>query len=175
MEYAIVALFFAAVWHFVYENILLPTTHVTLRNKLFELRDELREIQLADVERKFAHEIDIAQNGINNAIDSVEALDLSLQGRVARRYSTDKLFRDRVKARNEAIRNSSSVELKDIVKRCNSIIRDVFFYNSGGWLVYVIPIACAAIFYNQISATAKELFSLNEHDASRFFGKSVAC
>jgi hypothetical protein len=170
MEYCIVILFFAAVWHFVYQAILLPTIHASLRNRLFALRDELRSYHFENSSKRFARSYSVAQDGINNAINSMEVLGLDLQLRMAHRHATDEAFRARVDERRRILRESESPEIKEIVARANDALRQIFVLNSGGWMVYVVPVAVGVVFFRKIKATTKDLFALGSVDADCLIG-----
>jgi hypothetical protein len=48
--------------------------------------------------------------------------------------------------------------------------------NSGGWFIYVVPIAVAIVFSRTIMATTKAAFTLGEKDADRMLGlQPVTC
>lgn len=175
MEYVLVALIILGVWHYLYENIVLPTVHTSFRNKLFALRDELRGC-LIDNPQIDKAAFDVAQDGINTTINCVDLLDLSMQARFQHRMSIDASFRERVEARRKLIDNAQSPELKDIVKRANAMLRDIFVLNSGGWFIYVVPIAIAIVFSRKIKASTKAVFTLGEKDADRMLGlEPVTC
>jgi hypothetical protein len=168
MEYAIVALFFFAVWHFVYENILRPTIHVSQRNEFFQLRDELRTLEMTRPKAEAAA-FQIVQEGLNNAINSVERLDLSLHHRLYLRYTLNNGFRKRVDDRRAVIDQSECVELKAIAARADKVLMNVFVCNSGGWFAYLVPVALLSIFYSRLAASVRELFTMAKSDADDVF------
>ena len=172
MEYAIVALFFFGLWHFVYENILRPTSHVSQRNQFFELRDELRALELAKPESEGTAFL-VVQDGLNNAIDSVERLDLYLQHRVYLRYHSNSGFRKRVDERRAIIDQSDCLELKSIAARADKVLMNVFICNSGGWLVYFVPLAILTIFYRQLADSVRELLTMAKSDADAMFQRRI--
>lgn len=172
MEYLIVALFFLAVWHFIYQAILLPSIHVKQRNRLFALRDRLRSYHFQESARKHAHAFAVAQDGINNAIDSVELLSVSLQARASHRYATDEAFKKRVRSRVDTIKHSGCAEIKDISHQANDVLRDILVYNAGGWFIYIVPIALICVFYERIEKTTKKLFALTPADANSILGSN---
>jgi hypothetical protein len=173
MQYVLAALIVLGAWHYLYENIVLPTVHTSFRNKLFALRDELRG-HLIDRPEIDKAAFEVAHDGINNAINCVDVIDLSMQMRVQHLMSTDADFRARVDARRKLVDETSSTEIKDIVKRANEMLRDVFVLNSGGWFVYVVPIVIAIVFSRKIMVTTKEVFTLAAKDAERMLGLQAA-
>jgi hypothetical protein len=168
MEYLIAALIILAVWHYMYENIMLPAVHTSLRNKFFSLRDELRALYIKSPNVD-AQAFEIAHAGINTAICSVDVMDLSMQVRLWRRLESDSAFRERVAAREKIIQETNCAEIKDIVKRANEHLRDVFICNSSAWFIYIIPIALVIVFWRSMMEAARGLFSLTETDAGRIF------
>ncbi|GGA28780.1 hypothetical protein [Dyella nitratireducens] len=169
MEYLIASLVILSVWHYMYENIVLPAIHTSSRNKFFSLRDELRQLYIDDPAID-GQAFNVAHEGINTAIFSVDRIDLSMQFRLQRRFVTDSAFKNRVMAREKIIKETSSAEIRDIVRRANEYLRDAFVYNSSAWFIYIIPIALVVVFSQQIMKGARELFSLSETDAGRMFG-----
>lgn len=166
MEYLIVALFFAAVWHFAYQAIWLPTIHMKQRNRLFALRDRLRSYHFDHAEAGHERAFTIAQDGINNCIHSVEVLGLHFQRRIGRRYGNDAAFRERVKERRQALRDANCKEIDDVVDEANEALREIFVFNSGGWFVYIVPVALGVIFYERTVRAAKDLFASGAGDAA---------
>lgn len=168
MEYLIVVLVVLAVWHYLYESIILPAIHTSLRNKFFALRDELRQVVIDDNSVDEAA-FEIAHVGVNTAINSVDALDLAMYAKLTHRFNNDAAFRERVEARVRVIEDTKSHQIRSIVKRANENLRDVWFYNAGGWLIYIVPIAFAILLGKSIMKSSKELLSLTETDAARIF------
>jgi hypothetical protein len=177
MEYAIVALFFAAVWHFVYQAIVLPGIHVKQRNSLFELRDRLRSYHFERSDRAHEAAFQVAQDGINNAINSVEVLGLDMRIRIQRLRAESPKFRELIEKRNNVLKAANCAEIDAVVKEANAVMRDIFVFNSGGWTIYVIPVFLCMIFYQKIVATARDLFAFDSQGADLLFdhARAVAC
>lgn len=166
MEYLIVVLFFAAVWHFVYQAIWLPTIHMKQRNRLFALRDRLRTYHFDHPDTGHERAFAIAQDGINNCIHSVEVLGLHFQIRIGRRYENDAVFRASVKERRQVLKDANCKEIDEVVDEANEALREIFVFNSGGWFVYVVPVAIGMIFYKRTARAAKDLFASGTGDAA---------
>jgi hypothetical protein len=166
MEYLIVGLFFAAVWHFVYQAIWLPTIHMKQRNRLFALRDRLRAYHFDHPDTGHERAFSIAQDGINNCIHSVEVLGLHFQRRIGKRYEKDVAFRESVKERSRTLKDANCAEIDAVVKEANNVLREIFVFNSGGWFVYVVPVALGMIFYQRTTHAAKDLFASGAGDAA---------
>lgn len=177
MEYVIVLLFFAAIWHFVYQAILLPGIHSKQRNRLFALRDRLRTFHFEASDRKHEVAFQVAQDGINNAIHSVEVLGLEMQLRIMRLHEQNPEFRELIEKRKNALRAANCAEIDEIVKEANAVMQDIFVFNSGGWMVYVVPVFLCMIFYEKIVATVRDLFAFDSQGADLLFdrGRAIAC
>lgn len=150
MDIAIIVIGALAFAHFIYEGIVAPSLRMKLRNQMFELRDELRHLHATD-DRCTREAFDIAHSGINQYINRLHIVTLSLMSRFKAAYR-DKAFREEVERRRKALDACKSSELQSIVSRANHNIEAAFAANSGMWFVYLAPLAMAVLFVTTLTS-----------------------
>lgn len=167
MEYVILILFLLAAFHFVYNGIVLPTLRFHLRNKLFAVRDEIRNLKIERRDKCDAAAFKLLHDGINNYLPRLHMLTLSFQVDFQRQYANDQSFRKRVDERRKVIENCSDHDFKQIAKEANEILEWTFVANMGGWFVYVVPIALLVGSVFKLSELATRVIATNSEDIGR--------
>ncbi len=140
MAIAIVIFAIIAALHFIFESILLPMYRLELRYKLFELRDELRSLNLNNNHENAFHILD---DTISAAIQRLPHFTLSLQYSAFKDYRESEELRKRIEDRQNII-NKSAPEFFIIQSKLQEIIKDAFLYNMIGWSYILIPIMVLA-------------------------------
>jgi hypothetical protein len=157
-----------AAFHCIYEGILLPSIRMNLRNRLFELRDELRSIKIGDsIDTCDNEAFNLVHDGLNNYLNRLHLVNISLQHRVSRLHREDAEFRAQVDRRRDLMEEAHNHRVKKIAESANTVIMGAFLANSGAWFIYVVPIAFCLFTINKVIALSKELFALPSSAASR--------
>jgi hypothetical protein len=154
MAILIIALFVFSMIHFVYEGILLPSIRLGLRDRLFDLRDELRAMKIKKPDDFRDDAFEIVHDGINNFLNRLPQLTISFERQFRKACDSDPKFRAEIDKRRATVDASQSVQLKEIVKRADAILQDAFIANAAAWFVYLIPIIAFGL---TLSATASQL------------------
>ena len=76
MDIFLIALACLAAFHFLYQDVVLPSIQVSLKNKFFRLRDDLRMLKILGDPAADEDAYPIIQEGINNFINSLPSLHL---------------------------------------------------------------------------------------------------
>lgn len=172
MVIAFCLLVVAASWHFAYDGVILPSIRMGLRNKLFVLRDQLRALKTAGDCEDGA--FDLVHDGINFYLTRLSALTISFQVEYAKRYQSDQGLRERVERRRAIIESCRNPEIRRIVKEADAVLQNAMIANTGGWYVYVVPIAIVVVFIKKISTVAKELLATSRVDAGAILAEPEA-
>jgi hypothetical protein len=143
MDTIVLAIVALAFLHFIYEGIIAPSIRMKLRNDMFALRDELRHLHVSD-DRCSREAFDVAHSGINQYLDRLHGVTLSLVAAFKHAYR-DEQFRKEVEHRRHVLATCQSEEMQGIVARANQRIEAALATNCGMWFVYVVPIAIAAV------------------------------
>ena len=93
-------MFFMALAHFIYESILAPSWRLSLRFKLFALRDEVRALKAECRNLLNDEHYACLQDSINTMITMLYRYDVAAIAAAEFRYRSDPEFRRRVEARS---------------------------------------------------------------------------
>lgn len=146
------AAIFLAIWHFFYDGIILPGYRQQLRNTLFEIRDELRIYLYEhddDEKRKVAK---IMHHSVNNFINKIHHLNIRNLARIKREIDRDEKLKQELREQVDVLNSCNDELLRNITSRLDAVYRKAFFANSGGWLIYIIPVAAAYLLFSKITS-----------------------
>jgi hypothetical protein len=125
----------------IWEMALLPTIQLSLRYKLFAIRDHLRRVYTQN-RASVSEEVFKDLHGfLNWAVDSVPDFTVSSFRNTRKALAEDDRLRKRVERTRVTIEACPLPEIADISNQIDNIVRDAFFFNSGGWFVFLIPVA----------------------------------
>jgi hypothetical protein len=169
MTYAILTMMFIATFHLLYESVIAPAVRTEVRHKLFALRDQLRSLKI-ELGKEFSdRHFYYLQDSMNGLISLVDVFDLVLIARV-RRLKQDSAFRARCEARIEMLDDCRLPQVKELRDRSTELGMDLLIINSGGWVIYVIPIIPIALLfgcYAKLKHLTRALASISEPDLKR--------
>jgi hypothetical protein len=142
MSYLIVALLAIALWHWIYESLVAPSLRQSLRRELEQLQQDLREAQRDSL---CLEELQMLE-------ESVRALDLLLEkfdavtvGVVAAEMRRDPALRERAEARGRILDGSGSPIVRRVRRRTLEVAARAVTVNSGGWCIFVVPLALVRV------------------------------
>lgn len=155
--------------HFLYEGVLAPTYRLHLRNELFELRDEVRTIMIAEGRQAEDQAFMIVHDAICNALGRLSGLSLSEIARARARLHEDPELARVADERIATVKSSDHERIKEIFQSTNRIVSIAFLTNMGGWFFYLIPIALVVGVMRRLKFLVSELVTLPERLADRLF------
>lgn len=149
MSYAILIVLVLALLHFIYDGIVLPSIRLNLRNKLFKLRDDLRNhrIENPDIDDNAFRLMD---DGINSVLSRLSQFTISLQMEMEKELKESPELQEYIDQRISIIRNSDDIVLKAIHKKTNIVLEHAFIANTGAWFFYLLPIVLVVLFFKGI-------------------------
>jgi len=153
--------------HFVYEGIIAPSLRLNLRFRLFQLRDELRMLKIrhgSDFDDKHFHYL---QDGVNNLLSGLPRIDITLLVRVMNEIASDKQLKQRMDARAKILDDCKLDDARRLRKQSIEIVERALTINSGAWVLYVLPIALAAVCYKSTIKTLRSLTALSQSDFAK--------
>jgi hypothetical protein len=167
MATLIIVLFALAFLHFIYEGIVAPSVRMTLRYRLYALRDEIRALKAVhgdDVpDELYCH----MESSLNGTIKHLHQIDAGLAYRAWNAMDGDEELRARVE-RLEVLFSECRAE---VTRRIREQHREKILYalllNLGAWGLYLTPVVLVAIAYSGIASTVKKVLLLPEGDLDK--------
>lgn len=151
--------FIAAMLHFIYEGIIAPTIRTRLDHRLFELRDELRNVKIDRRHECEEEAYGIVDDGLNMYIGRVGMVTISFVLWL-KRCMRDEALRKEVWRRTEKLEKANISELADIAHRGAYVLEWALIFNSLPLIVIAIPFAIAAAIYSYLHKLGVRLFAL---------------
>jgi hypothetical protein len=167
MIHAVAVLLFLCCFHFLYEMIVAPSLRLNLGFRLFALRDQLRRLKMTAADELDDRHFHGLQDSLNALVRTLDVFDLSLLVRLRNLAKQDAAFRARVEARASVLDGSDMPEFLEIRKRSIRIALEALAVNSGGWIVYLIPVLFAVSFYSRVKILVRAFASISGPDLCR--------
>ena len=164
--------FSLALFHFIYQSVISPTLRLYIRCKLFELRDELRRLKLNRGENVDDNLLGDIQESINLNLENLAFVDLSLIYETQKYLEKDTNLAKKVETRKKLLEHSDNKELKEIYKKNVELLAVTMLINSGGWVIYVIPVLIIAFTFSYIKNLVKKLVFVPEDVINQFVIKN---
>ena len=173
MIYLIFFLIVASMFHLVWESILAPSIRLGLRYELFRLRDELRWLHYNDSSNCNHLVFKYLQGSLNNGIRLLPRTDFVMFSTVERAIANDEGLRKRIEKRRESIDACNNDDVQRIERRIENITRRAFAVNTGGWMIYVVPIFCAFACFGAVNRFIKEALLVPEGEMEQIIPDGV--
>lgn len=145
MATTLLIIFILAIIHFSYENIIAPTLRIYQRNKLFALRDELRNVDFYALNKQDKQAFEYVENSLTNCIQNLPYMNIYSFTRYKHEYAENEHLRNTVKEKIDKITNCSISEIKNVFNDAGEVVYHTIWINSGMWFLYLIPIALILI------------------------------
>lgn len=136
-----------AIFHFIYESIILPMLRLELRYKLFKLRDKLRLLKIEKPEEVEDNLFMVLDETICAVTNRLPFLSISARSDGFREYKNNENFRKSVDKRKSLIRNSENKTIQEINNELIEISTVGFILNSGGWFYIALPLILIALIF----------------------------
>lgn len=140
-------IFILAIIHFAYENIIAPTLRIYQRNQLFELRDELRDIDFNTLNEQDKQIFEYVEVSLTSCIQNLPYANIYNFTQYKHEYDKNEVLRKSVREKAHKIQNCSVCKIKDIFNTSGEIIYRTIWINSGMLFLYFIPIAIVFLLF----------------------------
>jgi len=167
MSYLILLFFFFALYHLIYESIILPSVRLHYRNKLFSLRDEVRRLKLEELNETDKAALTLLHDGISTILNRVHLITIELQHEIEKEINEDKELNEMIKERYKILDQSTNKDVIRISYLLNTIVNRSILFNAGGWFIYIVPIAIVIFIFEKISDLAKQLILIPPTEVDR--------
>lgn len=149
-----------AVIHFIYESILLPVIRLHLRNRLFVLRDEIRDVMIQENIQGKDEAFMFVHDGICKFLNRLPEITLDVKAGVENEIKENpSLYKDTMERINK-IKSHENKRLVLIFNETNMVLQKAFIANAGAWLVYLVPIVLLMLSIRKIADLAAELIAM---------------
>ncbi len=175
MAYIIIATMFIAAFHFMYDGIILPGIRQHLRNKLFALRDRLRMDYIKGIEKQDIEAFNMTHDAINTFANRLPLLTATVLVDVELAISKNEKLKENVDKRRAIIENCQSTEIKLINSEINKILTEAFLANTGGWLIYILPVAGVVSVWQRLVNDCRKLIAVPHHDIGKLIPYTDQC
>ncbi len=177
ISFIIILILFISILHFIYDGIILPSIRQNNRNELFSLRDELRWLMIEGINEKDIPAFNLVHDSINSFSNRLPMLTISVQKTFQSDMENNARLREIIKKRRESIDNCSNNDIKRIVSDVNLILDKTYISNSGGWFIYLIPIAITTIVFEKITEKSAQLAIAPSQEVDKVFphNNSIYC
>ena len=165
---AIFILIALAALHFVYESILAPSFRLSLRFKLFVLRDEVRKLKIDCAGSLSDKHFDFLQNSINNLISNLNRFDMATFVGVEFESKKDPSFLKAAEERSRMLDDCKIPRAREIREQSLKIISAAIFINSGAlFLLIFAPIIIATLGYTEVKQRIRIFAFISDQDLKR--------
>ncbi|EGT4441755.1 hypothetical protein SNN71_001202 [Cronobacter sakazakii] len=146
--------------HFIYERILLPSLRLHYRNKLFELRDEVRNQIIADHSADNTQAAQLVHEALNNAINRLHLMTITNRVRARRRLATNPDIQAKINREIDLFHRCDSEVINKSIIQSAEILEKVYVVNNLMLIAYTFPIYLAIATVAKVVKAANSLLAL---------------
>lgn len=168
MEYLIIGLFVAALFHFVYESVVAPSLRTQLRFDLSSTQDELRSLKSSLGEKLDERYFEQVQATVNAFVSLLDRFDAATLIAFKMEKSRNRELRERCERSVQAIQDCTLQEARNLQRRIAWIAARTIAVNNGAWMVFVLPAALVLVCYRRLKNLIYGLLSLPEKELRSF-------
>lgn len=175
MTITIIVLLALAVFHFVYESILAPSFRLSLRFRLFVLRDEVRQLKIECAQSLNGEHLVLLQDSINGLISMLHRFDMASLLGVEFESRKDPEFLKQAEERSRMLDDCKIPRVREIRKQALKIVTEALCVNSGAWVVlFFAPWIVAVIGFSEAKRRIRVFASLTGQDFKRLSASESA-
>lgn len=160
MDIFFIVLACLAAFHLLYEGIIAPELRMCVRNDLFEVRDSLRAIKCQDKGSIDDESFDIVHDAVNRFTHRVKDFTIFVVAQMRLLRVHDPETYEKVRKRSERLAQVPSEDFRRLLKRTDRILVHAMLINSGGWSIYIVPIAIGMSALARLSKIAMAAIAL---------------
>lgn len=158
-----------AIFHFVWEGIIAPSTRLEIRYELFKLRDRLRRLKIECNDQIPDELFGILQRSINTEIRMLHNADIASLYEANKKFGDDKELLAEMNKIEKLIEECPIAEVKEIRDKSIWVLFVGFLVNCGGWAIYIIPMFIVLLSYGTVKLLIKKLVGLSDNDLNNMF------
>jgi len=162
MSVILIAFGVLAFVHWIYEDVVAPSLRDWLRYQFFELRDELRMLISrgdAGISEDLGH---FLQGSLNNTLKHMHILDLSFV--LKARKIAKGTVNSTIAAKEALLTQCENEQIQSMRKRQLDLIGYALMINSGGWIIYLVPVLVLPFVFEQVKQETKQMLYMPEQE-----------
>ena len=178
MAILMITVLFIAIFHFVYDDIVLPSIRQHLRNKLYALRDELRWLKINGIDHADNAAFELVHDAINTFANRLPMLTISVRQSFEREIKHNTQLQHIIETRTKTIKSCRNSDIQRIYAEVNNILETVYIANAGGWFIYIVPLAILLGTIKHIAAICGEIALMPTHQMNKLIpppDRSLTC
>lgn len=139
MQFLFLILVALAIYHFLLESTILPSTRLCIRFELFALRDQLRTLKIEQAETISDEVFENLQGAINTSIRLLPQLLICTIVTASATIQSDESLQKRIEKRKQVFESCAVEQVQVIRNRVVFLTVVALLVNSTGWVIYLIP------------------------------------
>lgn len=171
MSTLLIVIAWLALLHFVYEAIIAPSVRVSLRNKLFTARDELRSIKIEGIHPEDEKAFWLVEHGINTSLRCVHQMLPSSQAAALEAYRCDPGLRAELDDAVAQVQGSSDPRIAKTFNHVVDVVQEAYIVNSGGWAIYAVPLAVMLMMLSQFKRMVTRVLVMPDRVTDKLFAQ----
>ena len=144
----------SAIFHFIYQSIILPTRRERISYKLFALRDDVRLLAYNQKGELNDELIEYLESTINNSINCLPLINFKLLADAQKIVSKNIHLQEIIEKNKELLKKYATDDILLLEKKKRKILIETLLCNTFGSLVYIVP---AVIFTKVLFGTFSKL------------------
>jgi hypothetical protein len=171
MSTFLIVLAWLAIFHFVYEGIIAPAARIRLRNQLFVTRDQLRQAKIDGVAEGDEEVFWQVHDGVNFFLSRLPHLTVTTQVSATEAYRRDAKLAAVVDERIARVAKCQDARLTGARDKTVAVMLEAYVCNSGGWTVYVLPVALFFVAYSKLKRLVTSLILTPEAQTAKLLSE----
>ena len=156
-----------ALFHLVYEGIILPSLRFQYRFEYFKLRDDLRDLKFQYGDKLSDAIFNDVDETLSKMIFHIHNISFGLFYKAQRMINKDKELEVYLNKKMELINNCKIDELHKILDKSSILSIKLCVFNQGGWLIYILPIILIAATYKSLYDQFEKIIFFPNKDFER--------
>ena len=167
MEYVILFLLAASVWHFLYDGIIAPSARLEIRLKALQVRHDLNSLKAERGQALKQEHFDYLRGMVLTVINEHPRFDLVTFVSSVREFHRNDDLRARLRRTQNTWSSCDMEAAKKIHRRAIVIADRAFVVNSFAWAIYLIPAVLMVACFSMVKAKVTAILSLSQPDFDR--------
>lgn len=125
--------------HYVYERIVLPSLRLKYRNRLFELRDKVRNEIIADHSDENTQAAQLVHEALNNAINRLHLMTLTNRVRAKQRLDSNPQLKAQINREIQLFERCNNAIINSTITESARVLEKVYVINNLMLIFYTFP------------------------------------
>jgi len=163
MTIFLIVILILAFCHFIYEGVFLPSIRLSLRFRLFELRDEVRFLKFKYSDEFSDDAFDYLHQTLNAAIHILPRIDIRTVRLGVLTVRKDPDLLKEIQKRSRVLDECQVKELKNLQSETANVAVKILLANHGAWFIYLVPVVFVIYILDKLKAWILQLSYLPEN------------